>query len=160
MTAGTRFVLNRKEPVPCDDLAKWQAFMDDIAGRTVAKDVVGEFEVLTTFAGVNLGKGELPLFFETAVVDDGNPPFLSETWEQAESKHKKVVQAVNRLNQITPEDIANGHRFVSCGVLPDRLWFVMESEATAISARPEAMPNWHREGRTLVFAPPVTEPSR
>jgi hypothetical protein len=122
----------------------------------VAQDVVGDFQVVTTFAGLNLGEAESPQFFETAVVDNGDPPFLSETWEQAESKHRKVAQAVERLNNITEEDIANGYRFVDCGVQSDRLWFVMESEETAISALSEENPNWHREGRIIVFTPPLS----
>lgn len=155
MTERTRFILDGKEPVPCENIADWQAFMDDIAGRTVAQDVVGEFQVVTTFAGVNLGETESPQFFETAVVDNGDPPFLSETWEEAESEHRAVVGSVTRLSQITEEDIANGHRFVSCGVLPDRLWFMMESEETAIATLPQPVTNWHREGRKVIFNPSV-----
>ena len=152
MTEETRFILDGKEPVPCENVAAWQAFMDDLAGRTVAQDVVGDFQVVTTFAGVNLGETESPQFFETAVVDNGDPPFLSETWEQAESKHQKVVQAVKRLNQITEEDIANGHRFVDCEVLPDdEVRFLMESEETAIAALSPQVTNWHRKGRTIIF---------
>jgi hypothetical protein len=152
MTEPTRFILDGKEPVPCDSFEDWQRFMDDVAGRTVAQDVVGDFRVITTFAGLNLGEAESPRFFETAVVDNGDPPFLSETWEQAESKHRKVAQAVERLNNITEEDIANGYRFVDCEILADdEVRFLMESEETAIAALPEPVTNWHREGRTLVF---------
>ncbi|NEQ48242.1 MAG: hypothetical protein F6K00_33790 [Leptolyngbya sp. SIOISBB] len=149
--------MNGKEPVPCDDSEIWQAFIDDIAGRTVARDIVGNFEILTTFLGHNRGDTESPQFFETVALDpdNQNPPFYSDTWEASELMHRKVVDSLIRLNAITEEDIANGHRFVGYGVQSDRLWFVMESEETAIAALSEETPNWHREGNTIVFTPPA-----
>lgn len=151
----TRFILDGKEPVPCDSLGDWQRFIDDIAGRTVAQDVVGKFHILTTFEGVNLGSAAEPRFFLTVVAESEDPPFLSETWERAESTHRAVMRCAEGLSSLTPEKIANGHRFVGCGVQSDRLWFVMESEESAIAALPESATNWHREGCTIVFTPPV-----
>ncbi|NEQ48245.1 MAG: hypothetical protein F6K00_33810 [Leptolyngbya sp. SIOISBB] len=132
--------------------------MDDIAGRTVARDVVGNFEILTTFLGHNRGDAESPQFFETVALDvkNQNPPFYAATWEKAESKHRAVMRCAEGLSNLTPEKIANGYRAVSYGVEPDRLWFVMESEETAIAALSEPVTNWHREGRTIVFTPPVS----
>ena len=157
MAEGAQFILDGKEPVSCNNLTDWQTFMDDVAGRTVAQDVVGKFHILTTFEGVNLGTSTEPKFFLTVVAESEDPPFLSETWEQAELKHRAMMQCAEGLSSLTPEKIANGHRFVGYGVLPDRLWFVMESEETAIAALPEPATNWHREGHTIVFTPPVTD---
>jgi len=155
MTEPTRFVLNGQEPVPCDSLEDWQRFMDDIAGRTVAQDVVGKFHITTTFEGANLGSSTEPKFFLTVVAGSEDPPFLSETWERAETTHQAVMRCAKGLSNLTPEKIAAGHRFVGCGVQSDRLWFVMESEESAIAALPESATNWHREGHTIVFTPPV-----
>lgn len=159
MTEGPRFILNGKEPVPCDNIADWQAFMDDIEGRTVAQDVVGKFHISTTFEGTNLGTSTKRRFFLTVVAEREDSSYLSETWEQAESKHRAVMRCADGLSNLTSEKIANGHRFVGYGVQSDKLWFVMESEETAIAALPQEMPNWHwhREGRTIVLNLPVTE---
>ncbi|NEQ48239.1 MAG: hypothetical protein F6K00_33775 [Leptolyngbya sp. SIOISBB] len=156
MTEPTRFVLDGKEPVPCENMADWQAFMDDIDERTVAQDVVGKFHITTTFEGINLSNSPEPRFFLTVVAESEDPPFLSETWEQAESKHRAVMRCAEGLSDLTPEKIANGHRFIDYGVEAKRLWFVMESEETAIATLPEPVTNWHREGSTIVFTPPVT----
>jgi len=129
--------------------------MDDIEGRTVAQDVVGKFHITTTFEGINLASATEPRFFLTVVAESEDPPFLSETWERAETTHQAVMRCAKGLSNLTPEKIAAGHRFVSCGVQPDRLWFVMESEESAIAALPESATNWHREGHTIVFTPPA-----
>lgn len=157
MTAATRFVLRGKEPVPCENMADWQAFMEDIAGRTVAQDMIGKFHITTTFEGLNLGSSTEPQFFLTVVAESEDPPFLSKTWEREETTHRAMMRCAEGLSNLTPEKITAGHRFIDCGVQSDRLWFVMESEETAITALPEAISTWHREGRTVVFTPPTPE---
>ena len=159
MLEATCYILKGKEPVPCDDIVVWQKFMDDAPARTLGSDRVGKCEILTTFVGVNLGSEIMPKFFRTIVIGDNgdNDPWLTETWEQAEVKHRTVIRASISLEESSKKLEAgnvSGYRAVECSILPDdELKFVMESEEAAIQLLPPASKNWSRDGRTLVFHP-------
>lgn len=159
MLEATCYTLKGKEPVPCNDIAVWQRFMDDIAGRTLGSDQAGKFGILTTFVGVNLGSEIMPKFFRTVISGDNgdNDPWLRETWEQAEVTHRTVVKAATSMTEFSKKLEAgnvSGYRAVECSILPDdELKFVMESEEAAIQMVPLASKNWSRDGRVLVFHP-------
>ena len=155
-TPAPRYTLDGKTPVPCDDVAAWQAFMDDEANTQVAFDKVGRFTVTTIFVGANIGTSEKPRFFTTKFdngTDDTDPPIKSETWERATAKHKAAVGAAHRFTEREQSgEQPTGQRFTDVQVVADGvIRFVMESEEGAIAVIPENSKNWSREGNVLVF---------
>lgn len=159
MLEATCYILKGKRPVPCDDIEIWQKFMDDVPARTLSSDQVGKCKIHTTFVGANLGSEIMPKFFRTMIIGDNgdNDPWLTETWEQAEVKHRTVVRASVLLEESSRKHKAgkvSGYKVVECSILPDdELKFVMESEEAAIQLLPPGSENWSRDGRILIFHP-------
>lgn len=156
---ATCYILEGKKVIPCKDIGVWQRFMDNLPERTVGSDKAGKFGVLTTFVGVNLGSEIMPKFFRTVISGDNgdNDPWLTETWEEAEAKHKAVVRAAIALTRSSKEREAgnvSGYKVVDCSILPDdELRFVLESEEAAIEMVSKPSQNWSREGRIVIFHP-------
>lgn len=155
MPEATCYILDGKKPLPCDDMAIWQKFMDDVPGCTVAFDAVGKFQVSTTFIGINIGDSELPKFFKTVVTgaDGYNPPRCCVTWEEAEKNHKGMVKAVTLANEFHEKGDAHTSSFkcVDVEVVPGELRFLLESEEKAISALPKNGNRWIRRGKVIIF---------
>ena len=155
MPGTTCYILDGKQPVPCNDMALWQSFMDNESSRTVAFDKIGRFEILTTFIGINIGTPESPKFFKMTMVgmNVGDPPICSESWERSLAKHKATVKsAIYFLKKpTTSSEAPNQFRFVGHEVLPNELRFSLESEAAAIKAHSSNSPYWFREGNVLIF---------
>jgi hypothetical protein len=104
MDKPRRFILNGKEPVPCDDLMEWARWFGT-ADRHVAKTRVGQFWVSTVFLGLDhrFGNAGPPLLFETMVFDEsteegrrgGEADFgfdRCSTWEEAQASHARAVE--------------------------------------------------------------------
>lgn len=156
MPEATCYILDGKQPVACNDMSTWLAFMNNQSKRTVAFDRVGTFEILTTFMGANIGTSESPKFFKMTIVgsNEGDPPICSGSWNRAEAKHKAAVRAASSLTRIAESGgVSSGpsFKFVGCEVLPNEVRFLLESEAVAIEATSKKIKNWFREGRTLIF---------
>ena len=156
MIEATCYILKDKEPVRCDDINVWRAFMDDESKRTVAFDQVGRFEILTTFIGANIGTLEAPKFFKMTMVgmNVGDPPICSRSWKRAVAKHRATVKSAMyfaKRDATARETSTNGFRFVGYEVLTDELRFSLESEEAAIKAHSSNSPYWFREGKVLIF---------
>jgi hypothetical protein len=52
--AITTYVLKDGQPQPCDDRHEWDRFVADFWNRLVADEFVGDYEILTMFAGIDL----------------------------------------------------------------------------------------------------------
>ena len=158
MPEAVCYILKGKEPVRCDDINVWQAFMDDASACTVAFDKIGRFEILTTFIGVNIGTPESPKFFKMTMIgmNVGDPPICSGSWKRAIDRHQATVRSATYFLEretTARENSSNGFRFVGYEVLPSELRFSLESEEAAIKAHSSNSPYWFREGRVLIFRP-------
>lgn len=159
MPETTCYILDGKTPVPCHDMDVWQQFMDDIPKRTVAFDIVGTFQIRTTFMGVNIGTAIAPKFFKMTVVggNKGDPPIWTESWKRAEANHRGMVHAAEGSTEFLEkvmsgdESALTGYKFIAYEVLPDELRFLMKSEQVAIKAQLTSFKGWDREGATLIF---------
>ena len=86
------YILVNHEPVHEPDLNEWCAWFDDIDKRRVAKSVIGEQTVYTTFIGIDHGLGTgTPVLFETMVFPECDICVRYCTWDEAEAGHQKVV---------------------------------------------------------------------
>lgn len=152
----THYILDGHTPIPCLNLSTWRAFIRDSERCTVGFDVVGTYQVKTTFIGINCSTLEHPAFFETVVIgnDNGNPPLFSKSWEQAAVRHRAMLRAVIGLTDFLegrPKNFAFGFEYVSCTSLNNGLKFFMESEQAAIDELPKNDARWVREGNTLLL---------
>ncbi|MFK7978700.1 MAG: hypothetical protein AB8G86_01845 [Saprospiraceae bacterium] len=63
-----RYILEGKEPVPCEDLEQWAEWFEK-ADRTVKKDTINGYQISTVFISIDhrfTDEGE-PIVFETGV---------------------------------------------------------------------------------------------
>ena len=94
-------------PVLCDDVLKWSAWMEaqreatDFGKCRVAKTVVGDLTVFTSFLGIDhsFGINDTPILFET-MIRRGKDHFLSyqwryTTWDEAYSHHQEIVNSLH-----------------------------------------------------------------
>jgi len=93
---NTKYILEGKTPVPCNDLLKWGEFFNDQKKRRVAYTELGAVHVSTVFLGLDHGWGGRPLLFETMVFGGNNWDECERysTWEEAEQGHQRMVQRV------------------------------------------------------------------
>lgn len=103
------YILVGKKPVHVTDGMQWARWLET-ADRTVARTLIGKFEVSTVFLALNhsFGGGR-PMLFETMVFKYPRPKFKMtmnakdhehkyddiverySTWEGAEKGHRKIV---------------------------------------------------------------------
>ena len=91
-----KYILEGREPVPCEDLFKWGAWFES-AKRHVADDTIGDVRVSTVFLALDHSFREgRPQLFETMVF--GGPlDGLCEryaTWDEAEQGHRAVLAQI------------------------------------------------------------------
>ena len=91
-----KFILEGRKAVHCDNLMKWAKWFE-VSDRQVAKTILPNgVEISTVFLGIDhnfLGKGKLPILFETMIFGgdlDENMERYS-TWQDAEEGHKRWV---------------------------------------------------------------------
>lgn len=91
-----KYILDGKEPVFCDDLFVWAAWLETEKTR-VALTKEGDTEVSTIFLGIEYSFSEgPPLLFETMIFGGEHNGFLKRysTWEEAEEGHQKICNQV------------------------------------------------------------------
>ena len=65
---NTKYILDGKTPVLCDDVLKWATFFEKASNRIVCKTEIGNAIVSTVFLGLDHSwGGGPPLLFETMV---------------------------------------------------------------------------------------------
>ena len=94
-----RYTLNEHEPILCEDLATWTAWMETtqrlVRDTQLVDAAHNRVRVCTAFLGVdvNFGDGE-PILFETVIF--GGPCdwelYRYCTWEEAEQGHAAIVE--------------------------------------------------------------------
>jgi hypothetical protein len=104
-----RYILNGHDPVFCEDLATWTAWMENpyrlVQDTEFVDSARNRVRVCTAFLGVdvNFGDGE-PVLFETVVF--GGPYdwelYRYCTWEEAEQGHAAVIQRCNARGEVPP----------------------------------------------------------
>lgn len=91
-----KYILVGRQPTPCDDLLKWSRWYQENE-RHVGDETIGDVRVSTIFLGLDLSWGEGdPLLFETMVFGGEHDQWQDRyaTYEEAESGHKRVVNAI------------------------------------------------------------------
>ena len=95
------YILDGKNPIPCDDILKWAKFMEEPSKSIVKKTAIGEVQVSTVFLGTNsaLLPDHPAVLFETMVL--GGKYDLQcwkyGTWEEAEEGHKEMVDHITQM---------------------------------------------------------------
>src|SRR5258706_9204573 len=90
----TKYILDGKIPVPCNDLMEWGRRFGS-TNRHVAESYVGSLRVSTVFLGIDhrvFQGGGLPILFETMIfcIDNDYQVHCS-TWDEAEKNHQVAV---------------------------------------------------------------------
>jgi hypothetical protein len=87
------------QPISQED---WIAQMEDVKGRRVAEDTVGDFWISTVWLGLDygFGRGDRPIIFETMVFDNS---------EEGLGESQKVLDKVNLSHRarLGPEAFCN-----------------------------------------------------
>lgn len=99
----TRYILNGKEVVECEDLLTWTVWMEDNrSNRRVAYEYIDGVTISTVFTGVGYrcSSDMRPILFETLVFGGelNGEMTRCRTWAEAEVMHKKMVNKVMTLN--------------------------------------------------------------
>jgi hypothetical protein len=96
-----RYILEGREPVRCDDLSSWNAWMETSArlveDSTLEDDAHNVVRVCTVFLGVDVGFGAgQPILFETMILGGkwDRELFRYCTWEAAHEGHSAIVQGL------------------------------------------------------------------
>ena len=98
MSHLTNYILDGKNPVPCEDLMEWAKLFNSTKNRTVAITENDDVTVSTVFLGIDhnfCSHGE-PILFETMVFGgkkDGDC-IRYRTWEEAEQGHRDECRMV------------------------------------------------------------------
>ena len=92
-----RYILDGKNPVPCDSLKKWGRWMENGDRRVARTEFAGGY-VSTVFLGLDhsFGFEGMPILFESMIfggVLDGEGERY-ETWAQAEAGHKRLCKKI------------------------------------------------------------------
>ena len=97
------YVLRDKIPIRERDYRKWAVWFETSPDRIVARTTVGSDEVSTVFLGIDhrFGAGGPPLLFETMVFPKCDYTRRCSTWEEAETQHRKVVEALEAVRTST-----------------------------------------------------------
>lgn len=95
-----RYVLDGREPVPCDDLLAWALWFETAERHLARTELPGGAYVSTVFLGMDhnfagraSGRAHVPVLFETLVFG-GDHDGLCErtaTWAEAEAAHAAMV---------------------------------------------------------------------
>jgi len=86
------YILMNRKPVHEPDLSKWGEWFEDLDNRRVAKTVIGDQTVYTTFLGIDHAfGGGTPVLFETMVFPECDEWERYCTWEEAEVGHRAMV---------------------------------------------------------------------
>lgn len=106
--AGSLYVLEGREVVPCSDVDRWAA--EYIGNRSTAHrigfDTIGTVLVSTVFLGMDHNwRGGPPLLFETMTFADefGEIQLRCSTYDQAEDQHKTVCRLVRASQELATE---------------------------------------------------------
>jgi len=95
------YKLENKKAVPCTML-EW-SMMFSTTNRTIAYDKIGDCAISTIFLGIDHSFTGRPLIFETMVFSEEEFCKRYETYDQAESGHKKIVSLIKE--GINPDDL-------------------------------------------------------
>jgi hypothetical protein len=99
------YILDGREPVPCDDLMTWARWLHE-ADRRVAREELSGWTVSTVFLGLDHGWGDgPPLLFESMLfapeTHSDTECERCSTWAEAEAQHAAMVARLkSRLNTI------------------------------------------------------------
>ena len=98
------WILENKKAIPTSDVMVWGKFFEGLENRIVAQETLPNGKwVSTVFLGLDHGFGDKVLLFETMVFfnkDDMGELDCKryETWEEAESGHRKMVKKWSKKN--------------------------------------------------------------
>lgn len=102
MTRSTiiTYVLEGKNPVPCDDLEAWAIWMEKIENKRVALTDSDGLAISTVFLGINHSWNDgMPILFETMVFKSDDS-LIDEychryhTWDEAIAGHGAIVALI------------------------------------------------------------------
>jgi hypothetical protein len=99
---GRYFVLDGHAVIPTNDLHQWSRMFDG-RERIVGSTSIGEVHVSTVFLGLDHSFGDgPPLLFETMVFrgEHDQAQWRYTTWDEAESGHKAVVDAITNGTEV------------------------------------------------------------
>ena len=107
-----RYTLNRHEPVRCNDLRSWKAWMESpqrlIQETSLEDQPQNPVRVCTAFLGIDVsfGVGE-PILFETMVLGGkwDRELFRYYTWKAAYEGHAAIVRCLTEGDTGKPSDI-------------------------------------------------------
>ena|SRR3990167_1521634 len=91
---NNKYILEGKNPVPCDDLMTWGNWFET-ANRRVDSTEHGDIRVSTVFLGLDHSFGEgKPILFETMIFGGEHDQYQERcsTWEEAEAMHKAACE--------------------------------------------------------------------
>lgn len=93
-----QYILNGKEPIPCDDLIEWAKWFQTNERIVAQNKFPDDILVSTVFLGLDhnhAGAGK-PILFETMIFGGQHDQYQAryETWGQAEEGHQKALKLV------------------------------------------------------------------
>jgi hypothetical protein len=102
-----RYILNSNhEPVPCDDLVTWKAWMGTperwVQDTLITDPTKCQVRVCTVFLGLDVSFGvEGPVLFETMVLGGTCDRELYRycTWDEAQAGHAAIVEWVKKYDR-------------------------------------------------------------
>lgn len=97
---NTIYILDGKNPVPCDDINEWGKLFES-KERIVKQDDFDGVRVSTVFLGIDHSfMGGPPLLFETMIFGGEHDQYCERytTWEQAEAGHKIAKELVKNYD--------------------------------------------------------------
>ena len=100
------YKLHKKTSVKCATGKEWADWYETAAQtgeRVVARDELdGGLVFSTIFTGIDQGGSDPPQLFETMMFLNGNSTGValrSETWQQAESQHRRMARQVREADE-------------------------------------------------------------
>lgn len=92
-----RYILQDREPVECEDLHEWGAWISKVENKRVLSTEIGDVRVSTVFLGLDHSFGEgAPVLFETMIFGGEHDQYQDRycSYDEAEKGHQEAINLV------------------------------------------------------------------